>query len=218
MYKDALMTLEPKFGQSQAVMSAHWDNLCNFPPMKMHKSDIINYSGCISSLDGVFKSLSYDLDLKSAALLNTAVKKIPPKMNELWSLFTLKTHWVKPTLLDFNDWLKETAKAHNLMKTTATKTKSEDSIKSVTKSKSIKSICHKYATEESPEVTAKFANNYFNLHCRSGSVVRLQKNFPRSEPRLWLKSTSVSPVCVTNTCLGNALVLVIVGKMAEQPP
>ena len=102
----------------------------------MHNSDnIINYSGCISSLVGVFKSLSYDSDLKSAALLNTAVQKLPPTMKESWSLFTVKKHWVKPTLLDFNDWLKEKAKAHNLMKNTATKARTEDTNNSVTRSK-----------------------------------------------------------------------------------
>ena len=60
MYKDALSTLERKFGQPQAVLSAHLDQLSSFSPLKMHNSDnIINYSGCISSLVGVFKSLSY---------------------------------------------------------------------------------------------------------------------------------------------------------------
>ena len=83
IYKDALRTLERKFGQPQAVVSAHLDKLSSFPPLKMHNSsNIINYSGCISSLAGVFKSLSYDSDLKSAALLNTAVQKLPPNMKE----------------------------------------------------------------------------------------------------------------------------------------
>ena len=136
MYKDALRTLERKFGQPQAVVSAHLDKLNSFPPLKMHNSDnIINYSGCISSLVGVFKSLSYDSDLKSAALLNTAVQKLPPNMKESWSLFTVKKHWVKPTLLDFNDWLKEKAEAHDLMKNTATKARTEDTNNSVTRSK-----------------------------------------------------------------------------------
>ena len=73
MYKNALRTLECKFGQPQVAVSA--DKLNSFPPLKMHNRDfIINYSGCISSLVGVFKSLSYDSDLKSAALLNTAVQ------------------------------------------------------------------------------------------------------------------------------------------------
>ena len=34
MYKDALRTLERKFGQPQAVLSAHLDKLGNFPPPK----------------------------------------------------------------------------------------------------------------------------------------------------------------------------------------
>ena len=75
MYKDALRTLERKFGQPQAVVSAHLDKLSNFPSLKMHNSDnIINYSAAISSLVGVFKSLSYDADLKSASLLNKQYK------------------------------------------------------------------------------------------------------------------------------------------------
>ena len=135
-YKDALRTLERKFRQPQAVVSAHLDKLSSFPPLEMHNSDnIINYSAAISSLVGVFKSLSYDADLKSASLLNQAVQKLPPNMKESWSLFTVKKHWVKPTLLDFNDWLKEKAEAHDLMKQSATKAKSEENITSVTKTK-----------------------------------------------------------------------------------
>ena len=102
----------------------------------MHNSDnIIYYSGCISSLVWVFKSLSYDSDLNSAALLNTAVKKLPPNMKESWSLFTVKKHWVKSTLLDFNDWLKEKAEAHYLMKNIAAKARTEGTNNSVTRSK-----------------------------------------------------------------------------------
>ena len=85
MYKDALRTLEGKFGQPQAVVSAHLDKLNSLPLLKMHNSDnFINYSGCISSLVGVFNSLSYDSDLKSATLLNTAVQKFPTNMKESW--------------------------------------------------------------------------------------------------------------------------------------
>ena len=58
MYKDALRTLEGKFGQTQAVVSAHLDKLNSFPPLKMHNSDnTINYSVLISSLVWVFNSL-----------------------------------------------------------------------------------------------------------------------------------------------------------------
>ena len=136
MYKDALKTLERKFGQPEAVVGAHSDKLSSFPPLKMHNSDtIINYSATISSLVGVFKSLSYDWDLKSASLLNTAVQKLPPNLKEYWSLFTVNKHWVKPTLLEFNDWLKEKAEAHDLMKQTSSKARTEDITNSVVKTK-----------------------------------------------------------------------------------
>ena len=102
----------------------------------MHNSDnIINYSATFSSLVGFFKSLSYDSDLRSASLLNTAVQKLPPNQKESWSLFTVKKHWVKPTLLDFNDWFKEKAEAHDLLKQTSSKARTEDKTNSVVKTK-----------------------------------------------------------------------------------
>ena len=141
MYKDALRTLERKFGQPQAVVSAHLDKLSNFPPLKMHNSDnIINYSGAISSLVVVFKSLSYDADLKSASLLNQAVQKLPPNVKESWSLCTVKKHWVKFTFLNFNDWLKEKAEAHDLLKQSAIKARPEDNSTSVTKTKTASKV------------------------------------------------------------------------------
>ena len=58
MYRDALKTLEIKFGQPQAVVTAHLDKLSNYPPVKMHNSDsIINFATTISGLVGVFRSL-----------------------------------------------------------------------------------------------------------------------------------------------------------------
>ena len=56
-------------------------------------------------------------------------------MKESLSLFTVIKHWVKPNLLDFNDWLIEEAEAHDLMKNTATKARTEDKNNSVTRTK-----------------------------------------------------------------------------------
>ena len=56
-------------------------------------------------------------------------------MKEPSPLFTVKKHWVKPTLLDFNDWLKEKVEAHDLMKNTATNAMTEDTNHSVTRTK-----------------------------------------------------------------------------------
>ena len=78
MYKDALKTLERKFGQPQTVVSAYLDKLANYKPVKkqpvkMHNSDsIISYSATISSLVGVLRSLNYLQDLSGASLLGQA--------------------------------------------------------------------------------------------------------------------------------------------------
>ena len=136
MYKDALKTLERKFGQPHAVVSAYLDKLSQFPPVKMHNSDsIISYSATISSLVGVFRSLSYEHDLSSASLLGQAVQKLPPNMKEAWSMNTVKKDLSRPTLIDFNAWLKDKAEAHERMKSSAGKTKPDESPTNVTRTK-----------------------------------------------------------------------------------
>ena len=133
MYQDALKTLERKFGQPQAVVSAHLDKLNSFSPLKMHTSEnVIAFSATISAMVGVFRSLKYEHDLSSAALLGQAVQKLPPNMKEAWSMHTVKKDWSRPTLFDFNEWLKDKAEAHERMKVSTTKPKSEDSTQSVT--------------------------------------------------------------------------------------
>ena len=131
MYKDALKTLERKFCQPR-----HLDKLSSFPLLKMHNSnDIKNYSATVSSLVGISKSISFDTGLKNASLLNMVVQKLPPNLKESWSLFTVKKEWVKPTLLDLNDWLEEKAEAHDLMKQFSSKERTEKNTKSVVTTK-----------------------------------------------------------------------------------
>ena len=113
MYKDALATLQRKFGQPHAIVGAHLDKLNNFPPLKMHNLEkVISFSSAISGLVAVFKSLSFNDDLKSVNLLNQAVSKLPPNLKEDWSMHTVRHNWQRTTLLDFNNWLKEKAEAH----------------------------------------------------------------------------------------------------------
>ena len=167
MYNDAQRTLERKFGQPQAVVSAHLDKLSNFPPLKMHNSDnVINYYAAKSSLVGVFKSLSYDAELKSASLLNQAVQKLPPNTKKSWSLLAVKKDWFKPTLFDFNDWLKEKAEAQELMKQIATKAKAEENSTSVTKIKTVKKVCIKFTTKGNKEGNGIFLHKHLlSMHC-----------------------------------------------------
>ena len=141
MYRDALKTLEQKFGQPQTVVTAYLDKLSNFPPVKMHNSEsIISYSATICSLVGVFRSLNYLQDLSSASLLGQAVQKLPPNMKEAWSMHTVKRTLDRPTLIDFNDWLKDKAEAHERMKSASTKPKTEDSTTTATKTKTVSKV------------------------------------------------------------------------------
>ena len=199
MYKDALRTLERKFGQPQAVVSAHLDKLSSFPPLKKHNSDnIINYSAAISSLVGVFKSLSYDADLKSASLLNQAVQKLPPNMKESWTLFTVKKHWVKPTLLDFNDWLKEKAEAHDLMKQSATKAKPEENITSVTKTKTASKVfaSNSQQRETKKQMPSASTNTYFRcIVCKGNHRLWECRVFKEKTPTQRAKLVADNKLC-----------------------
>ena len=127
MYKDALKTLERMLGQPQIVVSAYLDKLANYPPVKIHNSDSINsYSATVSSLVGVFRSLKYLQDLSSASLMNQPVQNLPPKLKEAWSMNTVKRNLDRPTLIQFNYWLKKKAEAHERMKAYSSKPTTED--------------------------------------------------------------------------------------------
>ena len=127
MYKYALKTLEREFGQPQVVVSAYFDKLANVPPVKMrHSESIISYAATTCSLVGVSRSLNYVQDLSSASLLGQAVQKLPPNMKEGWSMHTVKHDLNRPTLIDFNDWLKDKAEAHESMQAATGKPKVEE--------------------------------------------------------------------------------------------
>ena len=116
MYKDALNTLIPKFGQPQTVVIAHLDNLSCSPPLKMHSSDsITSFASTISNLVG----------LEGVDLLNRALGKILPNMKESWALHTVKRSLIQPSLLHFNDLLAEKADAHERMRANATRNQNQ---------------------------------------------------------------------------------------------
>ena len=130
MYKDALATLQRKFGQPHAIVERHLDKLNTFPPLKMHNSEnVISFSSAISGLVAVFKSLSFNDDLKSVNLLNQAVSKLPPNLKEAWSMHTVRHNWQRRTLLDFNNWLKEKAEGHERLRLLNSKAKNEEPVK-----------------------------------------------------------------------------------------
>ena len=130
MYKDALATLKRKFGQPHAIVGAYLDKLNTFPPLKMHNSENVISSPLpyLAVFVAVFKSLSFNDDLKSVNLLNQVVSKIPPKLKEAWSMHTVRHNWQRQTLLDFNNWLKEKAEGHERLRVLKSKAKNEEPV------------------------------------------------------------------------------------------
>ena len=94
-----------------------------------NSENVIGFSCTVSGLVAVFKSLSFNDDLKSVNLLNQAVSNLPPNLTEAWSMQTVKRQWHRPTLLDFNEWLMEKAEVHAKLKTINSKVKSEEPVK-----------------------------------------------------------------------------------------
>ena len=184
MYQDALKTLERKFGQPQAVVSAHLDKLNNFPPLKMHNSDnVIAFSATISAMVGVFRSLKYEHDLSSAALLGQAVQKLPPNMKEAWSLHTVKKDWTRPTPLEFNDWLKDKAEAHERMKVSSAKPKADESAPTVTRTKTGAKV-FAAASSSAPSTGTSSKTNRVQLAC-----IACKENHPLWRCRVFLSKT-----------------------------
>ena len=127
MYKDALKTIEWKFGQPQAVNSSYWDKLSSFPPMNMHNSEsMISSSATISTLVGIYWSLHYHQDLSSVSLLNQATHKLPHNLKEACSMHNVKKSWAYRQYL-FTDCLKDNTEAHERMKLSSGKPRTEDS-------------------------------------------------------------------------------------------
>ena len=67
--------------------------------------------------------------MKSVNLLNQAVSMLLPNLKQAWSMQTVRRQWLRPTLLDFNEWLKEKAEGHERLKTINSKVKFEDQVK-----------------------------------------------------------------------------------------
>ena len=96
----------------------------------MHNlENVISFSSAISGLVAVFKSLSFNDDIKNVNLLNQANSKLPPNLKEAWSMHNVRHNWQRATLLDFNNWLKEKADGHERLRVLNSKAKNEEQVK-----------------------------------------------------------------------------------------
>ena len=65
--------------------------------------------------------------------MNQAVSKLPPIFKEAWSTHIVRHNWQRPTLLDFNNWLKEKAGGHERLRVLNSKAKKEEPVKPKTR-------------------------------------------------------------------------------------
>ena len=140
----------------------------------------------------------------SAMYKATDVHKLPPNMRESWSLFTVKNPWKKTILLDYNDWFKEKAEAHDLMKDSASK---EYRYHQPSNQRPLLQLYNKRVFKNRNRALFQHLSHVASYARRAtgcGIVVCLRKRIPRSEPKLLLKQSSVSLVCMRKTCIGNA--------------
>ena len=199
MYKEALKTLERKFGQPQNVITAHLDKLSSFPQLRMHNSEnIISFSMTISSLVAVFRSLDYEEDLKSVSLLNQALSKVPPNMRESWSLFVVKRNWSRPNQIDFNNWLKDKAEAHEKIKNMPGKPKVEEPSKTKAVTRVFASIS---TVEKKFEYPSCILCKWGNMPC--GSVPCLRRKLQHNVRNSLRKTNCASPAYKGTTHSGN---------------
>ena len=180
LYNDAMKVLERKFGQPHAVVGAHLDKLNNYPPLKMLNSkNVIAFASVISSLVGVFQSLSYDADLRSSSLLNRVVQKLPPNLKESWCSHIVKKQWLRPTLLEFNDWLQEKADTHDRMKAVNFKTKTNET-SVVNKTQTISNAFasnSKVADAKQKNPSTRNGNELGCPHCKANYPIWKRSNF-----------------------------------------
>ena len=186
MYKDALKTLERIFGQPQAVVNAYLDKLENFQLVKMHNSEgITSYAATSCSLTGGFRSLNYVQNNSKASLLGQAIQKLPPNLEEGWSMHTMKRDLNRPTLIDFTDWLKDKAKTHERSKTSSGKPKiGESPTGNVTKTETNSRVFAATTTSTRNTIATKPSTQKSQVSC-----VTCKNKHPLWQCEVFLKNT-----------------------------
>ena len=100
-------------------------------------------------------------------------------MKEAWSIHPVKRRLDRPTLIDFNDWVKDKAEAHERMKTASGKVKRDENVSNTaTKSKTTSKVFA--ATTSTNQVKSKLENVPTNC-------VACKKKYPLSRCPVFIK-------------------------------
>ena len=105
-------------------------------------------------------------------------------MKEAWLMHTVKHNLDRPTLIDFNDWLKEKTEAHKRMKTSSIKPKVDENAQSkVTKTKTKSKVFASTSSTNERKTKQKSDNLPINcVACREKHRLRRCQLFRKKIP------------------------------------
>ena len=139
--------------------------------------------------------------MQHTSVLNQVISNLPPNMNESWSLHSVKKIWRQPTVLDFNDWLRDKAEAHELMRVSQNNSPTEETPETG---------FHKHPQNFLP-LLQKLKNHFMlrassvRVNTHSGVVLYLRKTPQLNELSSPRKIGCVLLACNLTTCSENAI-------------
>ena len=117
---------------------------------------------------------------------------------------TVKRNLDRPTLIQFNDWLKRKAEAHERMKATSSKTKTDDNTAStVTKTKTGTKVCAATTSNQDTTGTKTSTENYC-VACKQSHPLWRCPAFRRKTPTKRTKLAAESKLCFSCLNEGHA--------------
>ena len=104
-YEEALNALKERYGQEIDVVHSTLKNVFSCPPPKpFDAGSLERYHGAVHGACSTLRTMGFDGDLRSCEILRRVVSKLPMNLRKSWAEHSLSKE--RPTLLEFDDWLR----------------------------------------------------------------------------------------------------------------
>ena len=117
LYHEALAELESTYGHPKIVSRAYIQSLMELP--KVSNNDykmLLKFSQTVTGSVSSLKNGGYENELKSSAMLELVLAKLPSELQSRWGKKIVKSHPACLTLQDFSPWLQAIVKAEMMAK------------------------------------------------------------------------------------------------------
>ena len=113
MYETAKQELTQQCGNCDIIVNTFLDKLISHkPPNPQLPWTLINYARFINTMTHTLQQLEFGADLHSRTVLRHALDKLPYSLQVKWNQMNLNKSILHPTIMDFNNWLRNIADAH----------------------------------------------------------------------------------------------------------